>query len=301
MTHIKPFAGAATALATPFLNGKIDFAAWERALEYQISEGIDALVVAGTTGEGASMTEKEKNLLIRETCRQVGGRVPVIAGSGSCNLTQACRQSVAAARAGADALLVVTPYYNKGNGEAVASFFETISRAAGLPLLLYNVPSRTGYDMPVEIGLRLAEDPNICGIKEAGGGLEKLEEYLSRRPDGFGVYTGSDSLILPSMALGGDGVISVVSNLYPRRTAALCRRMREGDLDGARKLAANLRRMIGLLFAEVNPAPLKYALQYLGRDSGELRLPLGKVSASLQRALEKELDRLQSEPPDNGI
>lgn len=294
MTHIKPFTGAATALATPFLNGKIDYQAWERALEYQITQGIDALVVAGTTGEGASLSEKEKLSLIRETCRQVGGRVPVIAGSGSCNLTQACRQSLAAARAGVDALLVVTPYYNKGNGEAVAVFFETVSRVAGLPLLLYNVPSRTGYDMPVDISMRLAQDANICGIKEAGGSLEKFEEYLERRPAGFGVYTGCDSRILPSLALGGDGVISVVSNLYPRRVAALCRRMRQGDLAGARVIAADLRCLIGLLFAEVNPAPLKYALQYLGRDSGELRLPLGEIALPLRRSLETELDRLQN-------
>lgn len=285
------FAGAATALATPFSGGEIDLAAFERLVEWQIDMGIDALCVAGTTGEAATLSRGERRRLLGAARALSAGKVPLIAGCGSADTKAACALTADAVACGADALLVITPYCNKGTADGILEHYRRIADAAsGRPVILYNIPSRTGVNLTEAQYAALAGIPNIRAVKEASGNMAKLTRLCA---DGrLAVYSGSDDQILPVAALGGRGVISVLSNLAPAAVSAMAHAAVDGDFDTARHLAYKYARLISLLFAETNPAPLKYAMELLGLSRGELRLPLAEVGDGLKTALREELTAL---------
>ena len=285
------FTGAATALATPFADGEIDLAAFERLVEWQIDMGIDALCVAGTTGEAATLSRGERRRLLGAARALSAGKVPLIAGCGSADTKAACALTADAVACGADALLVITPYCNKGTADGILEHYRRIADAAsGRPVILYNIPSRTGVNLTEAQYAALADIPNIRAVKEASGSMAKLTRLCA---DGrLAVYSGNDDQILPVAALGGRGVISVLSNLAPAAVSAMAHAAVDGDFDTARHLADKYARLISLLFAETNPAPLKYAMELLGLSRGELRLPLAEVGDDLKTALREELTAL---------
>lgn len=285
------FAGAATALATPFADGEIDLAAFVRLVEWQIDMGIDALCVAGTTGEAATLSRGERRRLLGAARALSAGKVPLIAGCGSADTKAACALTADAVACGADALLAITPYCNKGTADGILEHYRRIADAAsGRPVILYNIPSRTGVNLTEAQYAALAGIPNIRAVKEASGSMAKLTRLCA---DGrLAVYSGNDDQILPVAALGGRGVISVLSNLAPAAVSAMAHAAVDGDFDTARHLAYKYARLISLLFAETNPAPLKYAMELLGLSRGELRLPLAEVGDGLKTALREELTAL---------
>lgn len=285
------FTGAATALATPFSGGEIDLAAFERLVEWQIDMGIDALCVAGTTGEAATLSRGERRRLLGAARALSAGKVPLIAGCGSADTKAACALTADAVACGADALLAITPYCNKGTADGILEHYRRIADAAsGRPVILYNIPSRTGVNLTEAQYAALADIPNIRAVKEASGNMAKLTRLCA---DGrLAVYSGNDDQILPVTALGGRGVISVLSNLAPAAVSAMAHAAVDGDFDTARHLAYKYARLISLLFAETNPAPLKYAMELLGLSRGELRLPLAEIGDGLKTALREELTAL---------
>lgn len=287
-----PFVGVATALATPFTESGIDFQALGEMIEYQIRSGIDALVLCGTTGEAATMEEQEFEEVVAYGTEKTGGRVPCIIGCGSPNTARASRYAACAARHGASAILLVTPYYNKGTRAGIRAHFETVAEAGGLPTIIYHVPGRTGVRLPTEDLVHIARHPLMCGIKEASGDMEYFAELAVRIGDEIALYTGNDALLLPSLSLGGQGSISVVSNLLPKETCAICRAFFAGKIEEAARGQLRLVPLIRLLFAETNPAPLKCALALRGLCSERLRLPMAPVADDLERALANELERL---------
>ena len=287
-----PFVGVATALATPFTENGIDFSALGAMIDYQIGAGIDALVLCGTTGEAATMEESEFDEVVAFGTSRIGGRVPCIVGCGSPNTARACRYARSAARHGADAILLVTPYYNKGTRGGVRAHFHAVADEGGLPTIIYHVPGRTGVRLRTDELESIATHPLMCGIKEASGDMEFFAELAVRLGDEIGLYTGNDALLLPSLSLGGQGGISVVSNLLPAETCEICRAFFAGNAENAAAAQLRLVPLIRLLFAETNPAPLKCALALRGLCSGRLRLPMATVEAPLAEALQRELDRL---------
>lgn len=275
------FTGAATALITPFKNGEIDFDAFERILEQQISGGISALVVSGTTGEGSTLTDSEHRELIKFAVEKVAGRVPVIAGTGSNDTAYAIDLSKYACEVGADALLLVTPYYNKATQEGLYQSFKLIAESVGdTPCILYNVPSRTGCNILPATAARLAEVSNIVGIKEASGDISQIAELARVCGDKLDIYSGNDNQIVPIMSLGGKGVISVLSNVLPGETNDICTRFLEGDVKGSLERQLHYLPLIDALFSEVNPIPAKAAMAAMGMCENSLRLPLTPMSES---------------------
>lgn len=289
-----PFAGVATALATPFTENGIDFPALGAMIDYQIAGGIDALVLCGTTGEAATMEEREFEEVVAYGVERIGGRVPCIIGCGSPNTARASRYAACAAKHKADAILLVTPYYNKGTRAGIRAHFEIVAETGGLPTIIYHVPGRTGVRLPADDMVAIAAHPLMCGIKEASGDMEYFAELVVRLGDEVGLYTGNDALLLPSLSLGGQGVISVVSNLLPKETCAICREFFSENVKGAAEAQLRLIPLIRLLFAETNPAPLKCALALRGLCNEQMRLPMAPVADSLQQALANELDKLTS-------
>ncbi|MBQ7377302.1 MAG: 4-hydroxy-tetrahydrodipicolinate synthase [Clostridia bacterium] len=275
------FTGAATALATPFKEDGIDFSAFGTMVEHQLDAGIDALVVAGTTGEAATLEDSERFALTEWAAEIIRGRVPLIVGVGSNSTKRAVCYAKKAREFGANALLAVTPYYNKGTREGIRRHFLAIADATSLPVILYNVPSRTGVDLSVEDYAVLSEHPNIVAVKEADGNINKLADTRARLGDALTVYAGNDSEIVPTMALGAKGVISVVSNISPVSTVRLCHLCLDGNFKEAEKLQLTLLPLIRLLFAETNPAPVKCALALSGIYPPHLRLPMAPVSDAL--------------------
>jgi 4-hydroxy-tetrahydrodipicolinate synthase len=268
-------AGCGTALLTPFdANGAIDEPALRRFVEWQITEGIDFLVPCGTTGEAATMTTAEHRRVVQITAEQAAGRVPVVAGAGSNDTRRAIAQSREMEAAGATHLLHVVPMYNKPPQRGMAAHFRAIAGEARLPIILYNVPGRTGVNMDATTALELAEVPGIAGIKEASGDLAQITEILRARPAHFSVLSGDDALTLAVVAAGGDGVISVTSNATPRRMAALVRAARSGDLPAARSVHIALTPWMRAAFLESNPLPAKAAAHLLGLMGPTHRLPL---------------------------
>jgi 4-hydroxy-tetrahydrodipicolinate synthase len=279
------FEGCATALVTPFRNGELDKTAYLRILRRQIQEGADALVVAGTTGESSTLTDAEKRWLFTATVREVEAadrNIPVIAGTGSNNTRRACELSRMAEDCGCDGLLVVTPYYNKASEAGLLGHYEAIAEAASLPLLVYHVPSRTGCKLTPETCKRLADHPRIVGIKDATGDLSFTARVASLCGDSLPLYSGNDDQILPILSLGGRGVISVLSNLLPGEVSRLCRLWREGKTDEARALQLSLIPLCDALFCEINPIPVKAAMELLGLCEGEVRLPLAKADGRVR-------------------
>ncbi len=279
------FSGVCTALATPFCEGKLDLASLAAITERQVDAGVSAVCVAGTTGEAATLSEIEWQSALKTVTEAVSGRIPVVVGVGTPSTEVSCRRASFARASGADALLVVTPYYNKGTSDGLVRHFHEIATAGDLPVIAYNVPSRTGRDLTLSLYRRLAEHPLILGVKEAGGGFERLYPLIASLGERLSIYTGNDSAILPAIAMGCRGVVSVLSNLLPRETVALTDAILAGRLTEAQELQYRLLPLIDALFAETNPAPLKCAMELLGHCTGELRLPLAPVSAELRAQL----------------
>ena len=268
------FRGAATALITPLTPSGVDYEALGRLVDWQIEQGIDALVIAGTTGEGSTLTYDEHQEVIRYAVQRAAGRVPIIAGSGSNDTHRAITLSRFSCDAGADALLVVTPYYNKATQKGLIAMYTAIADAVDRPIILYNVPSRTGVNIEPATYLALADHPNIVGIKEANGNISKIVETAMLVGDKLDIYSGNDDQVVPILSMGGKGVISVLSNVMPARTAEMCRRFFEGDVAGAAKMQMELLPLINALFSEVNPIPVKAAMAAMGWCENYLRLPL---------------------------
>lgn len=288
-----PFAGLCTAMVTPFTpdGARVDKEALVRMTQRQIESGADALLFLGTTGEAPTVTDGERAEILALAVETVGGRIPVIAGCGSNDTSRAVRLAGEAEAAGCDALLCVTPYYNKTTPAGLVRHFETVAGASELPLILYNVPGRTGVDMPVEVCRRLSEHPRIVGIKEASGNIHKAAELLAACGESLAVWAGNDAEAVPVMALGGSGVISVASNLFPRAVRDLCRRMERGDVRGAAAIQLTMLPLIDALFSAVNPIPVKAACAAMGLCSPALRPPLFPMEDDLRRRLEDALIR----------
>ena len=271
------FTGACTALVTPFHEGKINYAILEELLHRQIEAGIEAVVMAGTTGEAPTLSDTEKLELFRFAKSVCRGQCKVIAGTGSNSTAHTIALSRAAEDAGADGLLIVTPYYNKATPDGLTAHYIAAASAVEIPVILYNVPGRTGMDIPLAVYERLAKVPNIVGVKEASTDVSKITKLRNLCPD-LTIWTGCDELTVPVMALGGAGVISVVSNILPEETQAMARAALAGDFDTAADLQCKLQPLIDLLFCEVSPVPVKAVLELLGLNCGPCRMPLGRLS-----------------------
>ena len=286
------FEGAATALITPFKDGKLDLDALGRLIETQISAKISALVVCGTTGESPTLFDDEKFTLFEFAAKTANGRVPVIAGTGSNCTDHAVKLSKLAEKAGCDALLAVTPYYNKGTPDGLFSHYEKIAKSTSLPLVAYNVPSRTGVTIPLPVLKKLTEKGLICALKEASGDMNRAVEIAAEIPD-LTLYSGNDDRILPFYSIGGRGVVSVLSNIFPKETQKMCKLYSDGKTDEATALQLKFLPFINLLFAEVNPSPVKYAAHRIGLCECEYRLPLTRPSGDLCRRIDEELEKLK--------
>ena len=274
MTTNPIFRGVATALITPTTEAGVDYPALGRVIDWQIEQGINALVIAGTTGEGSTLSDAEHREVLRYSIERVNGRVPVVAGTGSNDTAYAIDLSRFACREGADGLLVVTPYYNKATQNGLIRMYNAIADAATKPLILYNVPSRTGVGIEPATYLALADHPNIAAIKEANGNISKIVETAALVGDKLDIYSGNDDQVVPILSVGGKGVISVLSNIMPARTVEMCDRWFAGDTAGAAAMQLELLPLINALFCEVNPIPVKAAMAAMGWCENFVRMPL---------------------------
>lgn len=268
------FKGVGTAIATPFDENGVNVAEFEKLIEFQINEGIDSIIVCGTTGESSTMTKEEKIVAIECAVKTSNGRVPIIAGTGSNNTAQAIEMSKLAESLGVDGLLLVTPYYNKTTQKGLIAHFTAIAKEVSLPIILYSVPSRTGVNITPETCLELSKIDNIVAIKEASGDLSQIAKIANLCGDNLAIYSGNDDQILPILSLGGLGVISVLSNVKPKYTHEMIQNYFDGNTSKATKMQVDAIPLINTLFAEVNPIPVKAALNIIGFDFGKPRLPL---------------------------
>lgn len=285
------FKGSAVALITPFdENGKVNFEKIKELVEFQIKNGTDAIVACGTTGEASTMSDEEHLSAIKAIIDAVDKRIPVIAGTGGNDTAHSIYMSQEAEKLGADALLVITPYYNKANKSGLRKHFVSIANSVKLPIILYNVPSRTKVNIPPALVADLANNvDNIVALKEACGDLAQVTEVCRLVPEGFAVYSGNDDSILPLLSVGGSGVISVLANICPRETHDLVAKFMEGDIEGSRKLQLGMKPLIDALFIEVNPVPVKTAANLMGFNVGDLRLPLAEMEDKNLEVLKREL------------
>ncbi len=286
------FKGAATALITPFCNNRIDYTSLGRIIEFQISEGINALVVCGTTGEVSTLTPEERKKLIEFTVEKCAGRVPVIAGTGGNNTVSAAEMSLFAKKAGADGILSVAPYYNKGTKSGITEHYRTIAEKCRIPVMVYNVPSRTGVSLTPEMYGELSEIPYIDSVKEANGNPASWLMTVKKCDGRMTLYSGNDSDTLQMMALGAKGVISVASNVIPKRVSDMCRAELLGDKIGALGICLECADLFEVLFREVNPVPAKYAMFRMGFCKNELRLPLTACTSETEKAVDGALKAL---------
>ncbi|ABG03077.1 dihydrodipicolinate synthase [Rubrobacter xylanophilus DSM 9941] len=284
------FSGTLTALITPFRNGEVDVEALEGLVEFQIQQGVSGLVPCGTTGETPCLSEEEDRLVVETVVRVAGGRVPVIAGTGSNSTDMAIRYTRMAEEAGADGSLQVAPYYNKPTQEGLYRHFATIAENTSLPIILYNIPSRTGVTISAETTARLAEIPNIVGTKEATHSMDLASDLRRLCGEEFCILSGDDSLTLPIMALGGRGVISVASNVAPAAVSQLTQALLEGDYERGRELHYELLPLFRALFIETNPIPVKTAASLLGLCSDEMRLPMQPMRGENLRRLQEVME-----------
>ena len=268
------FTGAAVAIITPFRDGKIDYEDFARIIEFQIANGTDAIVVCGTTGESSTLTDDEHVDAIEFAVKQTAGRIPVIAGTGSNDTAYAVWLSKEACRVGADALLIVTPYYNKASTKGLIAHFTAIADASTKPVILYNVPSRTGCNITLPVYRELAKHPNIVATKEASGNISAIAEIIAEVGDQLDVYSGNDDQIVPILSLGGKGVISVLSNVMPKETHDICQLFFDGKVKESAALQLKLLDLINNLFIEVNPVPVKAAMNLMGYCTKEIRSPM---------------------------
>jgi 4-hydroxy-tetrahydrodipicolinate synthase len=288
------FRGTFTALVTPFSNGGLDTSAFEKLIEMQISAGIIGIVTIGTTGESPTLSNEEREQLIRLAVEAAHKRCLVIAGTGSNATQHAVADTRTAEKLGVDGALLVAPYYNKPSQEGLFRHFKTIADATSLPIILYNIPGRCSVDIMPETVMRLAtECRNIVSIKEASGSVERVSELRRRLPESFTILSGDDSLTLPFMSVGAVGVVSVASNLFPSEVCALIRACESGDLKSAEKLHRKLLPLFKDLFIEPNPVPVKTALGWRGAMSGAVRLPLCEMNEANQARLRKTLEELE--------
>ncbi|MGN0989316.1 MAG: 4-hydroxy-tetrahydrodipicolinate synthase [Eubacteriales bacterium] len=271
------FTGVATALITPLTPNGVDYARFADLIEWQIENGVNALVIAGTTGEGSTLSDKEHRAVLKFAVEQIRGRVPVIAGTGSNDIAYAVELTKYACEIGADAMLLVTPYYNKATQKGLMVSFKTIADASDKPCILYNVPSRTGCNLLPETVAELAKHPRIVAIKEASGNISQIAQVAALCADDIDIYSGNDDQIVPILSLGGKGVISVLSNPLPRETVEICERFFKGDVAGAARLQLKLLPLINALFSEVNPIPVKAAMAQMRFCENYLRLPLTEM------------------------
>ena len=283
------FTGAGVALVTPFKNGKVDFDNYGELIEWQIAEGTDAIISCGTTGEASTMTDAEQIEVVEYAVNKVNGRVPVIAGAGSNDTAHGVALSKELERAGADALLHVTPYYNKCTQKGYIQHMTAMADNVNIPIILYSVKGRTGVNVLPKTALELSKHPNIVGLKEASGDISQCAEMCRLVPDDFAIYSGNDDMVVPLLALGGKGVISVLSNVAPKDTHDMVAKFFEGDIAGSRKIQLDAKPLIDALFAEVNPIPVKAALEIMGKSKMEFRLPLCEPEESTVELLRKEL------------
>ncbi len=283
------FDGAATALVTPFKGGQVDYESFGRLIDWQIAGGIDALVICGTTGEGSTLTDEEHRECLKYSVERAAGRVPIIAGTGSNDTDYAVELSKYACDVGCDALLLVSPYYNKATPKGLVKSFLAVADATDKPIILYNVPSRTGVNIPLKVYKELAKHERIVATKEASGNLSAIAELRAELGDTLAVYSGNDDQIVPIMSLGGRGVISVLSNVLPKETHDMCRFCLDGDFKSACDLQLRLLKLINSLFIEVNPIPAKTACGLMGLCSEEMRLPLCEMEDANRAVLESAM------------
>ena len=274
MTANPIFRGAATALITPLTAAGVDYESFGKLIDWQIGQGIDALVIAGTTGEGSTLTDEEHRAVLKFAVERAAGRTPIIAGTGSNDTDYAISLTKYACDIGADAMLVVTPYYNKATQKGLIQMYTAIADASTKPLILYNVPSRTGVGIEPSTYAALADHPQIRAIKEANGNISKIMETAALVGDRLDIYSGNDDQVTPILSAGGAGVISVLSNLMPRQTSEMCHRWFHGDIAGSLKMQLDYLPLINTLFCEVNPIPVKAAMAAMGFCENYLRLPL---------------------------
>lgn len=288
MKHVL-FTGACTALVTPFLKGEVNYPMVQQLIRRQTEAGIPAVVICGTTGESPTLSDAEKLELFRSAKKYARDSCLIIAGTGSNNTEHTIALSKAAEDAGADALLVVSPYYNKATPEGLITHYSAVAASVHIPVILYNVPSRTGVDIPVAVYQCLSQIPNIAGVKEASTDISKIARIRAACPDHFAVWSGNDDQAAAVISLGGSGVISVLSNILPVETQSLAQAALDGDFDTAADLQIKLLPLTEALFAEVNPIPIKAAMKLAGFDCGDCRLPLTAASPATVKKLKKLL------------
>ena len=284
------FTGSGVAIVTPFkANRSVDYKAYEKLIQFHLENGTDAIVVAGTTGESATLTEKEQERLIKHTVKSVGGKIPVIAGCGSNNTATAVRLTKKAELLGADAIMLVTPYYNKATQSGLINHFSEIAASTCLPIMLYNVPSRTGCNMSAKTVYELSKVPNIVAVKEASGDISQIAEISKLCGKDFDIYSGNDDQVIPIMSLGGKGVVSVVANAAPRQMHDMCKAYLSGDVEKALKMQLELLDLCHACFIELSPAPIKAALSMMGLCAETMRSPMYPVSDENRGVVEKVL------------
>jgi 4-hydroxy-tetrahydrodipicolinate synthase len=285
----KSFEGSMVAMVTPFRDGKVDEAKIRELVEFHVKNGTDAIIPCGTTGESPTLSHDEHKRVVEVTIKAVAGRVPVIAGTGSNSTAEAIDLTKHAKKAGADGVLMVCPYYNKPTQNGLIAHYKAVAEAVDIPIILYNIPGRTGVNMLPETVATLAELPNVVGIKEASGSLDQMTDVIHQCGDRITVVSGDDSLTLPLMSVGGKGVISVIANIIPKETAEMTRAALNGDWKRAKELHLRMFPLCKAMFYETNPIPVKTAMQLLGRLNGELRLPLVPMSDANRDKLAKAL------------
>ena len=283
------FKGAGVAIITPFTEDGVNYDELGRIIEDQIANGTDAIVITGTTGESSTMSDEEHKEAIRYTVEKVNKRIPVIAGTGSNETSYAIQLSKYAEEVGADGLLLVTPYYNKATQKGLIAHYTAIADAVNIPIILYNVPSRTGVTIQIPTFVELAKHPNIVAVKEASGNLSAVANIRHAVGDALDVYSGNDDQIVPILSLGGKGVISVLSNVAPKKTHDICQLYFDGKVEESAKLQIELIDLIDALFCEVNPIPVKVAMRMLGYEAGPLRLPLCEMEPAHEEQLRQAL------------
>jgi 4-hydroxy-tetrahydrodipicolinate synthase len=293
MEETMPLQGSIVALVTPFKNGEIDDKSLLKLLDFQIESKTDGILIAGTTGEAATLSAKEFEYLLKLSVKHINGRLPVLAGTGSNNTSETIKRTKLAAECGADYALVVSPYYNKPTDEGIFLHYKKIAENSSIPVILYNVPSRTGSDMSVDVIVKLSSLPNIIGIKEASGNVSKAAKIIAKTPEDFSLFSGDDGSNFPIIAVGGKGAVSVVANVIPAYFSQSINLALEKNWDEARKIYHNLHELCAALFIETNPAPAKAALHTLGIiDSPEVRLPLAPATPNATNILKKIIDNL---------
>ena len=286
------FQGCGTAIATPFTENGINFSEFENLVEFQIQQGVDAIIVCGTTGESSTMSIEEKEALIKYAVHIVNKRVPVIAGTGGNNTKEVIRMSKFAESVGVEGLLIVTPYYNKTTQLGLIKHYTEVASSVQLPIILYNVPSRTGVNISPETCYELSKLQNIVAIKEASGNISQVAKISSLCKDDLAIYSGNDDQVLPILSLGGLGVISVLSNIIPKEVCTMVHEYKNGNVKNALDLQLKYLKLIELLFCEVNPIPIKSAINMLGYSFGSPRLPLIEMSNENKEKLRLELNNL---------